>query len=82
MTRTYYECLNSDDKPATPRQAANLGTPRYGYRSRIVAELNCPAGCDVCERHTDGSADWAGRMVSYRTDDGRLVRVIPAPASV
>lgn len=76
MTRTYYEVLNEADEPATKRQAALYGTARYGYRSRVVAELICPDNCAVCERHADGANDWAGRTVSYRLSDGRLVRCL------
>lgn len=77
MTRTYYECIDDTDKPATPRQRARLGTPAYGYKSRVIAELNCPDGCSVRERHTDGRNDWAGRVVSCRLSDGTLFAFVP-----
>lgn len=76
MTRTYYECINDEGKPATPRQARKYGTAQYGYASRIRAELNCPAGCSVQERHEDGSNDWSGRFVSMRLMDGTLRRLV------
>ena len=75
MTITYYEILNDAMQPATPKQARLYGTPAYGYRSRIRAELACPNDCSIGERHTDGVYDWSGRIVSYRLPDGQLVRV-------
>ena len=75
MTRTYYEIINDDDKPATPRQARKYGTVVYGYQSRIRAELACPAGCAVRVRYEDGSNDWSGHIVSLRTIEGDLQRL-------
>ena len=77
MTRTYYEVLGDDGKPATPRQRAAYGTAKYGYATRTAAELACPDNAMVCERHTDGSNDWAGRTVSFRGHDGMLHIVVP-----
>lgn len=75
-TRTYYEILNDTGLPAIKAQASKLGTPRYGYASRVVAELHCPNECDVCERFSDGCDDWSGRTVSSRLSDGTLIRYI------
>ena len=72
MPTTYYEVIGDDGKPCTPRQRRAYGTPRYGYKSRVVAELNCPDGASVRERHTDGSNDWSGRIVSWRMSSGQL----------
>ena len=77
MTTTYYECIDDLGMPATTRQRQLYGSPRYGYRSRIVAELNCPDGASVRERHTDGRDDWSGRVVSWRMSNGTLQIVIP-----
>ena len=77
MVRTYYEVLNDDDKPATSRQRAALGTDAYGYTSRVRAELACPDGCTVYERHQSGADDWRGRAVSMRLTTGQLMRLIP-----
>lgn len=76
MTRTYYECLNEAGKPATPRQTRAYGTPAYGYRSRVLAELSCPNGCVVAERHENKDNDWAGCIVSMRTHEGHLIRLV------
>lgn len=77
MTRIYYECINDDGKPATPTQARKLGTAKYGYPSRVRAELMCPNGCSIRERHCEGSNDWSGRLVSMRCHDGMLVSFLP-----
>lgn len=71
---TYYECLTDEGKPATPRQQKAYGTRAYGYKTRIAAELACPNGCAVGERHSEHGQDWAGRLVSYRTTEGQLIR--------
>lgn len=75
-TRTYYEILNAAGKPAIKAQAMKLGTPRYGYGSRVIAELHCPNECAVRERFADDSDDWSGSTVSARLSDGTLVRYI------
>lgn len=77
-TSTYYECLGENDQPATKRQRTKKGTAEYGYRSRVVAELNCPPGATVWERYTDGMQDWGGRIVSIRTVEGYLERIVGA----
>lgn len=74
MARTYYECIDDNGKPATPTQARKYGTVKYGYPTRVRAELMCPNGCSVQERHEDGSNDWSGRVVSMRTCEGSLLR--------
>ena len=75
MTTTYYECIKLDDgQPATKRQLRLYGTAGYGYKSRVAAELNCPVGCVVRERHSDGADDWSGRIVSIRLSTGELHR--------
>ena len=76
MTTTYYEIIDDAGEPATPRQRTLFGTPRYGYTHRLRAELACPAGCAVYERHSDGGADWGGRCVATRDTDGTLRRHI------
>ena len=73
MPYTYYEVTNDEGKPATVRQQRLLGRAGYGYKNRVVAELNCPNGCAVNERHCDNSNDWSGRVVSYRLSTGELV---------
>lgn len=77
MTRTYYEAVDANEQPANARQRAALGTPRYGYTSRVRAELACPDEGTVYERHQSGSDDWRGRAVSIRLSTGVLMRLIP-----
>lgn len=73
--KTYYVCLNDDGRPATPRQRRLLGTEKYGFPTRLAAEMACPNGAHVAERHSEGGNDWAGRMLSLRLSDGTLQRL-------
>lgn len=66
-TRTYFEVLAPDGQPSLAQRKLR-GTPLYGYRTvaraRACAKRSgMPADSIICERHYDGSDDWAGRVI-------------------
>lgn len=67
MTITYYVVV-APDGTASLAQQRKQGTPLYGYRSMALARANAirsgmPPDSMIEERHTDGSDDWAGRVM-------------------
>lgn len=65
---TYFEVLAPDGLPSLA-QRRKLGTRLYGYPTVTAARAaahrsGMPEDSAIRERHTDGSDDWSGRVVS------------------
>ena len=67
MTTTYYVARTRDGLDTFP-QMRKFGTSRYGYRTVGIALRYTPPGGYVEERHTDGIADWSGRIVAEKPE--------------
>ena len=71
MTLTYYVARTRDGLDTFP-QMRKLGTSKYGYRTLGIALRYTPPGGYVEERHTDGIADWSGRIVAEKPESETL----------
>ena len=67
MTITYYVARTVEGLD-TPAQARKVGGGGYGYRTVGIALRYTPPGGYVEERHTDGIADWSGRIVAEKPE--------------
>ena len=67
MTITYYVARTAEGLD-TPVQKRKVGTAGYGYRTAGIALRYTPHGGYVEERHTDGIADWGGRIVAEKPE--------------
>ena len=67
MTTTYYVARTADGLD-TFAQMRKFGTYKYGYRTAGIALRYTPPGGYVEERHTDGIADWSGRIVAEKPE--------------
>ena len=65
MTITYY-VVRTAEGADTPAQTRKLGTSGYGYKTIKMALRYTPHGGYVEERHTEGGADWGGRIVAEK----------------
>ena len=68
MTITTYYVARTKDGLDTFPQMRKFGTSRYGYRTLKIALHYTPPGGYVEERHTDGIADWGGRIVAEKPE--------------
>ena len=67
MTITYYVARTANGLD-TFAQMRKSGTSKYGYRTAGIALRYTPPGGYVEERHTDGCADWGGRVVAEKPE--------------
>ena len=67
MTTTYYVARTRDGLDTFP-QMRKFGTSKYGYRTVGIALRYTPPGGYVEELHTDGIADWSGRIVAEKPE--------------
>ena len=65
MVITYYVARRANGLD-TFAQMRKFGTSKYGYRTAGIALRYTPPGGWVEERHTDGIADWSGRIVAVK----------------